>query len=245
MTGAGQGIGRTIATMLADYGASVAVNDIQAASAEDTATSICVAGGEALAVQADVSRADDVAQMVALITDRWKEVDILVNNAAYMSMAPLLELQEAAWDRVLAVDLKGHYLTCRAVLPSMLANRWGRIINIASEWGITGAAGATHYAAAKAGVIGFTRALALEVAAQGVLVNAIAPGVIDTPQLQVDADYAGRPLEAMKDAYLAHIPVGRLGRPRDIALTVLLLVWESGDFYSGQVFTPNGGSSYF
>lgn len=242
VTGAGQGIGRAIAAVLAEHGAAVAVNDLHAATAEETARAIREAGGSAVAVAADVARADEVRRMVEATAAALGGVDILVNNAAYMSMAPLVDLPEAEWDRVLAVDLKGPYLACRAVLPGMLARRWGRIVNISSEWGVTGAAGATHYAAAKAGLIGLTRSLALEVAGQGVLVNAVAPGVIDTPQLQVDADHAGRPLQAMKEVYATAIPVGRLGRPRDIALTVLLLTLEAGDFYSGQVLMPNGGA---
>jgi NAD(P)-dependent dehydrogenase (short-subunit alcohol dehydrogenase family) len=242
VTGAGQGIGQTVATVLAAHGAAVAVNDLLPRTAEATVDAILEGGGTAMAAPADVSQADAVSRMVEQVERAWGGIDILVNNAAYMSMALLVDLPEIEWDRVLAVDLKGPYLTCRAVLPGMLARRRGRIVNISSEWGVTGAAGAAHYAAAKAGLIGLTRSLAREVAERGVLVNAIAPGVIDTPQLLVDADFAGKPLQAMKDVYSTAIPVGRLGRPRDVALTVLMLVLESGDFYSGQVLMPNGGA---
>lgn len=243
VTGAGQGMGRAVAALLAEHGAAVAVNDINARTAQATVEAIRAAAGQAVAAPGDVSQAGAVRVMVEQAAQALGAVDILVNNAAYMSMIDLVDLPEAEWDHVLDVDLKGPYLTCQAVLPGMIARRWGRIVNIASEWGITGGAGATHYSAAKAGVIGLTRALAREVAAHGVLVNAIAPGVTDTDQLRVDADYAGVPFDEYKRGLAAQTPTGRIGRPRDIALTVLMLSLESGDHYSGQVFCPNGGSS--
>lgn len=243
VTGAGQGMGRVIAAVLAEHGASVVVNDLNAQTAQATVDSIRASAGQAAAAPGDISQARDVRTIVEQAASVYGPVDILINNAAYMTMFSLVDLPEDEWDRVLEVDLKGPYLTSKAVLPSMLERKWGRIINIASEWGITGGAGASHYAAAKAGVIGLTRSLAREVARHGVLVNAIAPGVTETDQLRVDADYAGVPFEEYKRMLRAQTPTGRIGRPRDIALTVLMLTLEMGDHYSGQVFCPNGGSS--
>lgn len=242
VTGAGQGMGRVIAHVLAAHGAAVAVNDLNPDTAGATAGSIAEAGGTSVTVPGDVSSASQVRQMVEQAR-QLGPIGILVNNAAYMSMQRLIDLPEAEWDRVIDVDLKGPYLMSRAVLPDMLSQQWGRIVSTASEFGIVGGAGATHYSAAKAGVIGFTRALAHEVAAAGIRVNAIAPGYVDTPQLGVDAGYEGKTLDQFKRDAAAHIPIGRLGLPRDIALTVLFLCLESGDYYTGQVLTPNGGTS--
>lgn len=244
VTGAGGGIGRAIAEQLSLAGAAIVVNDIDEVSARATVELIVRLGGSASAAKADISDEQAVSAIVAVAAREYgRGIDVLVNNAAHMTMANLTQLTTEQWARTIAVDLTGCYLTSRAVLPYMLRAGWGRIVNIASEWGITGAAGAVAYCAAKAGVIGFTKSLAKEVAGSGIRVNAVAPGITDTDQLGVDAEYAGRDLDAIRQSYLETIPVGRLGTPRDVALTVAMLCGEAGDFYSGQVFCPNGGTS--
>ncbi|GAA5166487.1 SDR family NAD(P)-dependent oxidoreductase [Pseudonocardia eucalypti] len=217
------GIGRAIASAYRDEGAAVVVADRSVASATDDA------------VPVEVDDEGSVASAVRAAADRVGPLDILVNSAGILTESPLVDMDTATWDRTLAVDLTGVFLCCRAVLPGMLDRGWGRIINIASQLGIKGGVGLAHYAAAKAGVIGLTKSLALEVSARGVLVNAIAPGPIETAMV------AGI-TEDWKRAKRAELPLGRFGRPSEVAPTAVLLASDpGGNLYVGQTLGPNSG----
>lgn len=167
---------------------------------------------------------------------------VLVNNAAAMTMAPLLELELDEWRRVLRTNLDGAFYCVRAVVPGMLAAGFGRIVNIASNWGLHGAPGASHYAASKGGLVSLTRALARELGPHGITANAVAPGPVDTPQLDVDARYARVEREELRAAYASAIALGRIGRPDEIAAAVAYLVSEPAGCVTGQVLSPTGGT---
>ncbi|HZZ50405.1 MAG TPA: SDR family oxidoreductase [Pseudonocardia sp.] len=225
--GGASGIGAAIAAAYAEHGAAVVVADL---SERDP-----VATGVAGAVRVDVTDEDSVARAVASATELIGPLDVLVNSAGVLTEAPLLDMDLATWSQTLAVDLTGVFLGCRAVLPGMLDRGSGRIINIASQLAIKGGRGLAHYSAAKAGVIGLTKSLALEVSGRGVLVNAIAPGPIDTPLV------AGI-TEDWKAAKRAELPLGRFGRPEEVAPTAVLLASDpGGNLYVGQTLGPNSG----
>ncbi len=191
-------------------------------------------GRQALPVLADVSSASDVDKLVEAAIAAYGRIDILVNNAGIARDQLLLRMTEEEWDRVLTVDLKSVFLCTRAVLKYMVKQRWGRIISIASIVGIVGNPGQANYAAAKAGIIGFTRTVAKEVASRGITVNAIAPGFIDTEMTQ-------RLKEEWKEELKKRIPLGRLGSPRDVAEAVAFLAGEEAGYITGQVLGVDGG----
>jgi NAD(P)-dependent dehydrogenase (short-subunit alcohol dehydrogenase family) len=230
VTGAGQGMGAAIAARLAADGHQVLVNDIDPATAAATAERI---GGRALPF--DVADPEAAAAAVG-------DVDILVANHAFMTMAPF-EDSANDWERTIAVNLFGTAMLIDLVAPGMAERGWGRIIVIASEWGVTGWPNATSYAASKGGLISLVKSAARALGPRGVAVNAIAPGITDTPQLQVDADDAGITLPAMIDRYAAEIPLGRVGRPQDVASVVAFLCSEEAIALVGQVLQPNGGTT--
>jgi 3-oxoacyl-[acyl-carrier protein] reductase len=233
VTGAATGIGRAIAILFAQAGARVVVNHLgQAEAALAVMQAIQRDGGEALAIDADVSRADAVRRLAA----EAGEVHILVNNAGIIQEKPFLDTTEADWDRMLGVDLKSVFLTSRAVLPGMVARGSGAIVNLASDLGILGRERYAPYCAAKAGVIGLTRSLAREFAPQGIRVNAIAPGPVNTAMIS---------LEHMSPGWIEKelaIPQHRVAEPEEIAATALFLASDLSRFYCGQVLGPNGGS---
>jgi 3-oxoacyl-[acyl-carrier protein] reductase len=233
VTGAATGIGRAIALMFAQAGARVVVNHLnQTAQAQAVVQAIANAGGEALAIDADVSRADQVQRLVA----NAGEVHILVNNAGIIQEKPFLDTTEDDWDRMLGIDLKSVFLTSRAVLPGMVARGSGVIVNLASDLGILGRENYAPYCAAKAGVIGLTRSLAREFAPQGIRVNAIAPGPVNTAMVSLEnmsAEWIEKELA---------IPQHRVAEPEEIAATALFLASDLSRFYCGQVLGPNGGS---
>jgi len=235
VTGGSRGIGRAIALALAGAGARVAVGYHQRqADAEAVVAAIQAAGGEACALQADVGDPAQAAALVDRAAARWGRLDILVNNAGLALYKLLMDTTPAEWQRLLAVDLGGTIACSRAAIPHMLAAGWGRIINISSVWGLVGAAGEVVYSAAKAGVIGFTRALAKELARAGITVNAVAPGAIETEMLAH--------LSPEERAALAgEIPMGRLGRPEEVAAAVLFLASLEAGYITGQVLCPSGG----
>jgi len=232
VTGSGRGIGRAIALRLAGAGAVVVVSDI--AGAETAAEEIGSAGGQALAVSADVSSGADVDKLVATTMSTYGRVDILVNNAGITRDQLLLRLTEEDWDRVLTVNLKSVYLCTRAVLRHLVKQRWGRIISLSSIVGVVGNAGQANYAAAKAGIIGFTRSVAKEVASRGITANAIAPGFIDTPMTQQLA-------ESQRQEMAGRIPAGYIGTPGDVAEAVAFLASEEARYITGQVLNVDGG----
>jgi NAD(P)-dependent dehydrogenase (short-subunit alcohol dehydrogenase family) len=234
VTGAGQGMGAAIAARLAADGHAVAVNDIVEENAERTAARI---GGYAYPF--DVADPDACAAAVAEIG----AVDILVANHAYMTMRPFEETSADEWERTIAVNLLGTATLLELVAPGMVERGYGRIVVIASEWGVIGWPNATPYAASKGGLIGLVKSAARALGPRGVAVNAIAPGITDTPQLQVDADDAGISLAEMIDRYAEDVPLGRVGRPEDIAAVVAFLCSEAAIALVGQVLQPNGGTT--
>jgi len=235
VTGASRGIGRAVALALAEGGASVAVVYRQQKVAADAVVAeIAARGGKAFAWQGDVANPDDCARMVAETVARFGRLDILVNNAGIALEKLLLDTTVEEWDRLMAVHLRGMYACTRAALPGMIQRRYGRIINISSIWGISGAAGEVAYSAVKAGQIGFTKALAQEVGGLGITVNAVAPGAVAT---EMNGSLKGPEL----DDWLARTPVGRLGTPEEIAAVVRFLAGPGAGFITGQVWSPNGG----
>ena len=235
VTGSGRGIGRAIALKLAELGASVVVNDVGETSPVDSvAEEIRAMNRQSLAILADVSLSSDVDSMVETAVATYGRVDILVNNAGITRDQIVLRMSDEDWDRVISVNLKSVFLCTRAVLRQMIRQRWGRIVNIASIVGIVGNAGQANYASAKAGIIGFTRTIAKEVASRGITANAIAPGFIDT-QMTQQLD------ENQRQELQRRIPVGCLGSPRDVAEAVAFLASEEASYITGQVLNVDGG----
>ncbi|WP_321911882.1 3-oxoacyl-ACP reductase family protein [Paraburkholderia sp. J11-2] len=233
VTGGSRGIGRAIAVTLASAGAAVAVNYRQRADeARQVVTQIESAGGRALALRADVSSASEVAAMIGEIERGLGAVDILVNNAGTGTITDIESLTEAEFDRTLAVNLKSAFLCTQAVLPGMRARRWGRIVNLSSAAARGGGLVGVHYNASKAGLEGLTRGYAARVAREGVTVNAVAPGPIDTEM--------AAPLKAANVA--ERLPIGRLGEASEVAQVVLMVVGNG--FVTGQTIPVNGGVSF-
>lgn len=239
VTGATQGIGRAIATRLAAEGARVGVN-----GPEETADmKSVVAQVDGFAVPADISDSDEVSSAVAKIEQIVGDVEILVCNAAYMMMGSLAEHDEDDWWKVVDTNLTGTFNVIQAVLPGMRRQGGGKIVIVTSEWGVIGWPRATAYAASKAGLISLTKTLGRELARENISVNAVAPGVTDTPQLEVDAADAGVSLAEIHARYARDIPAGRIGRPDEIAATVALLVRKEIGAFVGQVLQVNGGTT--
>jgi len=236
VTGAATGIGRAIAVALAAAGARIAVNHFgRAADARQLVKEIAARGANAIEVEADVTKAAKVERMINKVRDALGPIDILVNNAGVILEKPFLETTEEDWDFVVDTDLKAVFLCSRAVLPGMVERRSGVVINIASELGFLGRELYGPYCAAKAGVIGLTRAMAREFA-PAIRVNAIAPGPINTPMLSME-HMSAEMLERERA-----IPARRVGEPAEIAGTALFLASDLASFYYGQVLSPNGGA---
>ncbi|NJK36763.1 MAG: 3-oxoacyl-[acyl-carrier-protein] reductase [Oscillatoriales cyanobacterium RM2_1_1] len=234
VTGASRGIGRAIAQTLATEGAMVVVNYASSSSAADEVVAeITQGGGQAIALQADVSQADQVDQLVNTVMEKWGRIDILVNNAGITRDTLLLRMKPEEWQAVIDLNLTGVFLCTRATSKIMLKQRSGRIINIASVAGQMGNPGQANYSAAKAGVIGFTKTVAKELASRGVLVNAVAPGFIQTDMTKELKNTA---------EILKFIPLGRYGQPEDVAGMVRFLAADPAAAYiTGQVFNVDGG----
>ncbi|MCR5559186.1 MAG: 3-oxoacyl-[acyl-carrier-protein] reductase [Schwartzia sp.] len=235
VTGASRGIGRAIALKLASEGAKVALNFAgSAAAAEEVKKEIEAAGGEAVTVQADVSDPASVEAMVQTVSEAFGQIDILVNNAGITRDGLLLRMKDEDFDAVINTNLKGIFYTTKLVSKLMMKKRFGRIVNMASVVGLTGNAGQTNYAAAKAGVIGFSKSAAKELAARGITVNMVAPGFIETDMTAVIPEKA-------KEAMMGGIPLGRAGKPEDVANAVLFLVSDQAAYITGQVLKVDGG----
>ena len=239
MTGAAQGLGLVIAGRLAADGARLALNDLQASAGM---LELIERTGDVAAV-ADVSDPDAVAGMVERAERELGSIDALVANHAYMSMAPFTEHDPADWWRSVDVNLSGTQYVIRAVLGGMRRRGSGRIVVIASEFGVVGWANASAYAASKAGLIALTKTLGRELSRDGILVNAIAPGIMDTPQLDVDAADAGVSPAEIRRRYANESPIGRIGRPEEIAATVAFLIGDGATAFTGQILQPNGGTT--
>ena len=233
VTGASRGIGKAIARRLATAGAMV-VAGAREAHARPVADEIAASGGTAEAVSLDVTDAASITTAVRRALDRFERIDILVNNAGITRDQLLMRMKADEWDAVMATNLTAAFTCTQAVLRPMLKQRWGRVINIGSVVGQLGNSGQANYAASKAGLIGFTKALAREVASRGVTVNVVAPGMIET---DMTAELGDRPREALAD----QIPLGRLGTPADVAGAVWFLASDEASYITGQVVGVNGG----
>ena len=232
VTGGARGIGQAIALHLAKAGAHVAICDVQPGT--ETVARIEELGRTALALKVDITRESQVKEAVEQIMAKWGKIDILVNNAGVTRDGLLLRMKESDWDVVLDVNLKGAFLFSQAVLRPMLKQRQGRIINIASVVGLMGNPGQTNYAASKAGLIGFSKSLAREVASRGVTVNCIAPGFIISDMTEVLT-------EDQKKALMNQVPMGDIGLPEDVASVAVFLASQDARYVTGQTVNVDGG----
>ena len=235
VTGASRGIGRAIALCLAAEGARVAINYAgNVKAAEEVKAAIEAAGGTAILCQADIADSAAVEAMVANVVKEFGTIDILVNNAGITRDTLLMRMKDEDFAKVLDTNLKGVFYCTKAVSKLMMKKRSGRIVNMASVVGLVGNAGQTNYAAAKAGVIGFSKSAATELASRGITVNVVAPGFIGTDMT------AGLP-ESVKEKMLTDIPLGRMGEPEDVASAVLFLASDQASYITGQVVNVDGG----
>lgn len=234
MTGASQGIGRACALELARAGATVALAARNQARLAEVVAEIELAGGKAAAFALDVASEESIQSGAKAVLERFGKVEILVNNAGITRDDLMMKMKRADWDDVLATNLTGVFLLTQALLRPMLKNRWGRIVNITSVVGRTGQAGQVNYAASKAGMIGFTRSMAREVASRGITVNAVAPGYIETPMTAVLS-------EDLRKSMIASIPAGRPGTDMDVAQAVAFLASDAAAYITGHVLDVNGG----
>ena len=239
VTGGSRGIGAGVALALGDSGAKVVVNYVlQKKKADEIVDRIQKNSGEAVSFQADVSDMGQVDSMLDFVNSRYGGVDILINNAGIHQHLTIDKLRFEDWDRVITVNMDSAFLLTKGVLPCMKERGWGRIVNISSLSGFAGTTVECHYASSKAGLIGFTKAIALEVASFGVTVNAISPGSVETDMLNVTT-------EEERQRRIAPIPVGHLGQPEDIAHAVLFLVSPKASFITGETIHVNGGQGLY
>jgi 3-oxoacyl-[acyl-carrier protein] reductase len=239
VTGASRGIGRAIALQLGQSGARVVVNYRgQQQAAEEVVAEIEAAGGTAAAVQADVARAEDIERLVKATLENYGQLHILVNNAGITRDNLLLRMKDSEWDDVMSTNLRGVYLLTKAALRPMTKARWGRIITVSSVAGLTGNAGQANYAAAKAGLIGFSKSVAREMASRNITANVIAPGFVET---DITKDLGSDILNTA----LGHIPLGRLGQPDDIAGIATFLASDAASYITGQTFAVDGGMTMY
>lgn len=235
VTGGSRGIGRAIALALAGAGAIVVVNYRgNTAAADETLAAIAAIGGKAIAIQADVANAEDVKRLFSEVNAAYGRIDILVNNAGITRDTLMMRMKDEDWDAVIDTNLKSQFLTTKAAISPMVRARSGRIINITSVVGLMGNAGQANYAAAKAGIIGFTKSVAREIGSRSVTVNAVAPGFIDTELTAVLS-------EDMREGLKKQIPLGRLGTPEDVAGLVVFLASDQAAYITGQTFNCDGG----
>jgi NAD(P)-dependent dehydrogenase (short-subunit alcohol dehydrogenase family) len=237
VTGGGSGIGRGVALRFAQEGARLVIADVNVSAAEETVAMIKDISGDANAAQTDVSRKAEVDSMVSRSVECFGQIDILVNNAGVSGEVPFLDMDEAEWDRVLAVNLKGAFLCGQAVARAMVqAGTGGKIVNIASVNAEVAGTGLAHYCSSKGGLRMLTKVMALELAPYKINVNAVAPGIIETPLTASSLADPGR-----RQSLMAHVPWGRVGRPEDVADAVLFLASDQADFVTGTTLFVDGG----
>ena len=233
VTGAARGLGRAIALRLARDGAAVSAWDLNAEGVEETARMIREAGGKAIGIECNSAKADQIASAVAQTHAELGKVAILVNNAALSPFLKFEDITEQIWDDLMAINMKGPFLCCKAMIPDMLEANWGRIINISSSSAQSGSSFHAHYAASKGGVIGLTKGLAMEYAGRGITVNNVPPGFVNTEGLQES------PVDI--DGFSPMTPMKRPGRPENIAAAVAYLASEDADYVTGHTLSVNGG----
>src|SRR5215510_8372678 len=239
VTGGSRGIGRAICLRLADEGAKVAIADLLETEAQQVVTEITAQGGQALALKTDVTQLDQVNGCVQKVTEAWGQIDVLVNNAGWDKLEPFIESKPETWEKVIAINLKGPISFCHAIIPQMIARKAGKIISISSDAGRVGSTGEAVYSACKAGLIGFSKTLARELARAKINVNVVCPGPTDTPMLKgVTAGEAGA---KVIDAMTRAVPFRRLGQPEEIAAAVAFFASPDADFVTGQVLSVSGG----
>lgn len=236
VTGGASGIGRAVALALAAGGDRVGVLDIREPAAGEVAREIAATGGHAVSVACDVASTASVTAAAARVRAALGPVHVLVNSHGISGFGTVPTLAEAEWLRMIDVHLNGTFRTCTAFAPDMIDAGWGRIVNVSSVGGLRGGPMLVHYAAAKAGVVGFTKALAIDLGPKGVTVNAVAPGLVDTPMLR-----ASGLSESVKAATIAQMPIRRLGTPDDVAAACVFLASDAAAWFTGQVLSPNGG----
>jgi NAD(P)-dependent dehydrogenase (short-subunit alcohol dehydrogenase family) len=248
ITGAGNGMGRATALEFAKKGADVIVNDINLVAARKVAKEIETLGRRALVIKADVTKKNEVEDMVNLSISKFGKIDILVNNIGEFgpNHPTIMELEEDEWDRKIRINLKSVYLCTHAVVNHMVKRKEGKIINVSSTGGKRGVPGYSHYCAAKFGVEGFTQSIAKELSKYGIRVNAVAPGLVDTQLGQrsrkVSAKVKGISYEDYIKSMCSKVPLGRLGSPEDIANVIVFLASKESDYITGQSITVSGGS---
>ena len=240
ITGGASGIGRATALLFAQEGAAVALADLDRPGAEDVAQAIASVGGQALALQCDVTRASDCERAVRRAVESWGRLDILVNCAGIIRRATVVETSEAEWDQVLAVNVKSIFLMSKFAIPILAGTGGGAIVNIASGWGLAGGPRAASYCASKGAVVQLTKAMAIDHGRQNIRVNCVCPGDTDTPLLQGEAAQLGEPLERFL-ASAADRPLRRVGRPDEIAQAVLYLASDASSFVTGATLVVDGG----
>ncbi|MBZ2175833.1 3-oxoacyl-[acyl-carrier-protein] reductase [Schnuerera sp. xch1] len=235
VTGGSRGIGREIAIKLSENGVNVAISYIHnIQKAQEVVNEIEKNGVKGMSIKADVSKEEDVAKMLEVAKDKLGDIDILVNNAGITKDNLIMRMKTKEWDEVINTNLRGTYLCTKSIIRGMMKKRYGKIINIASVAGVAGNFGQGNYSASKAGVIGFTKSMAKELASRGINVNAVAPGLIET-------DMTKKLKEDIKDSLVKNIPMGRLGTPHEIANIVVFLASEKSDYITGQVINVDGG----
>lgn len=238
ITGAGRGIGKAIALRLAREGATIVINDLRQENTTQAVEEILALGVPAFAVPGDVSSSESVNAMVEAVVGEFGRLDILINNAGIAQDQILMRMTDEQWDRVIAIDLKSVFLCSRAAVRYMLKAKWGRIVSLASVVGLIGNPGQANYAAAKAGIVGFSRALAREVGTRGITVNALAPGFIET-------DMTAQLSEKQREELASRIPLGYLGAPEDVANACAFLASEEARYITGHVITVDGGMTCY